>query len=118
MDEEGGTVVVEEEPAAVGASADGSGPAAAPDGSAEPEEEAPAPAPAPAPSVPAPEPTRPPPLKEYLDEHAPESLVCPISLHLLEDPVILAGDGCTYSRAAIEAHLAHCRARELGWLVG
>ena len=44
--------------------------------------------------------------------------MCPISLHLLEDPVILAGDGCTYSRAAIEAHLAHCRARELGWLVG
>jgi hypothetical protein len=54
---------------------------------------------------------RPPPLEEYLDAHAPESLICPISIQLMVDPVVLAGDGVTYSRAAIEEHFAFCRKR-------
>ena len=32
----------------------------------------------------------------------PEELCCPITLSLLEDPVVLVGDGHVYSRAAIE----------------
>jgi hypothetical protein len=35
-------------------------------------------------------------------------MLCPISFHLMLDPVVLVADGCTYSRAAIEQHLA-CR---------
>ena len=54
----------------------------------------------------------PPPLAEFLEAHTPESLLCPITLELLDDPVVLVADGCTYSRAAIERHLDHCRARK------
>jgi hypothetical protein len=36
-------------------------------------------------------------------------MLCPITLHLLDDPVVLVADGCTYLRAAIELHLAFCR---------
>lgn len=56
----------------------------------------------------------PPPLEEYLDANAPEGLLCPISLQIMTEPVLLAGDGCTYSKAAIERHLDMCRARESG----
>jgi len=49
---------------------------------------------------------RPPPLGEYLDAHAPDALLCPITHELVEDPVVLAVDGCTYSRTAIERHFA------------
>lgn len=49
------------------------------------------------------------PLDSYLDKHAPEELLCPISLCLLEDPVILAADGITYSRASIQKHFDSCR---------
>ena len=78
-------------------------------------EHAPAPAPAAGPAHgPAARPSsagpvRPPPLDELLEAHAPDQLICPITLSLLDDPVLLFGDGCTYSRAAIEEHLAHCR---------
>ena len=51
----------------------------------------------------------PPSLEEFLETRTPESMLCPITLHLLDDPVVLVGDGCTYSRAAIEEHLAFCR---------
>ena len=44
-----------------------------------------------------------PPLPEYLEAHAPEDLVCPITLKLLVDLVLLVANGITYSRAAIEA---------------
>jgi ankyrin repeat protein len=54
---------------------------------------------------------RPPPLEEYLDTHAPEHLLCPISLGLLHEPMVLMGDGCTYSRVLIEQHLELCRKR-------
>ena len=64
------------------------------------------PAPAPAPIA------RPRPPKEYIEEDAPDSLVCPITLQLMDDPVFLVADGCTYSRAAIEAHFAACRKRK------
>ena len=60
----------------------------------------------------------PPPLKEFLELRTPESLLCPITLHLLDDPVVLFADGCTYSRAAIEEHLAFCRkSKWSGWVV-
>jgi hypothetical protein len=56
-------------------------------------------------------PKHPPPLQEYLDAHAPELLLCPISLQLMEEPTLVVVDGCTYSRAAIEQHLEFCRQR-------
>lgn len=68
--------------------------------------------PEPEPEPPAPAPERPPPLKEYLETHAPDILVCPIAFSLMHDPVVLAADGCTYSHAAIEAHFNYCRGRE------
>jgi len=49
---------------------------------------------------------RPAPLRAFLQMHAPPSLMCPISLCLLEEPVLLMADGCTYSRASIERHFA------------
>jgi ankyrin repeat protein len=55
---------------------------------------------------------RPPPLEEYLDAHAPDDLICPITMTLLADPVTLVADGCTYSRVAIEQHFAFCRQRK------
>jgi ankyrin repeat protein len=64
--------------------------------------------------VPAPAPERPPPLEEYLEAHAPEDLMCPISLQLLAEPVMLVADGITYSRAAIDEHFAFCRQRAYG----
>ena len=54
-------------------------------------------------------PKRPPPLEEYLTLRAPPELVCPLTQSLLDDPVVLAGDGFSYSRAAIKQHLASCR---------
>ena len=57
----------------------------------------------------------PPPLKKFLEARTPESLLCPITLHLFDDPVVLVADGCTYSRAAIEEHLAFCRQSKWGW---
>jgi hypothetical protein len=51
-------------------------------------------------------------LEEYLEAHAPDHLMCPISLQLLADQVVLMGDGCTYSRAAIQQHLDLCTERK------
>ena len=75
--------------------------------------------------IPTPAPQRPPPLDEFLEAKAPEELICPLALHLLDDPVTLLADGITYSRAAIEQHLEHCRSRacvcgcgRASWLVG
>ena len=45
-------------------------------------------------------------VEQYLEQHAPDGLKCPISLQLFVDPVILVGDGCTYSRSCIERHLS------------
>ena len=65
-------------------------------------------------STPAPE--RPPPLEEYLEMHVPDSnFLCPISLSLMDDPVLLVGDGWTYSKAAIQQHLDFCRDSALAW---
>lgn len=50
-----------------------------------------------------------PPLDDFLDQRAPDYLICTILTSLLEDPVLLMGDGCTYSRAAIQEHLDFCR---------
>lgn len=61
--------------------------------------------------LPAPVVERPPPLKTYLDANAPDDCRCPISTTLLDDPVVLAGDGFTYSRAAIQEYFAFCRER-------
>ena len=55
---------------------------------------------------------RPPPLDELLEADAPDHLQCPISLALLDDPVLPPADGCTYSRAAIEQHFDACRRSE------
>lgn len=49
------------------------------------------------------------PLDAFLDDHAPEELLCPISMCLLDDPVILAADGITYSRTSIQKHFDNCR---------
>ena len=57
----------------------------------------------------------PPPLEDFLEASTPENLLCPITLELQDDPVVLLGDGCTYSRAAIKQHLGLCRKRE-SWL--
>ena len=65
---------------------------------------------------PPPPPPPPPSLEEFLKARTPESMLCPIKLHLLDDPVVLFADGCTYSRAAIEAHLALCRQSK--WISG
>ena len=66
----------------------------------------------------APAAARPLPLEEYVEADAPESLLCPISLSLFDDPVLLPADGCTYSRAAIEAHFDACRTSESSsWVV-
>ena len=48
-------------------------------------------------------------LEEYLDDHAPNHLKCPILDTLFKHPVILMGDGYTYEQAAIEAHLDYRR---------
>ena len=45
--------------------------------------------------------------------HAPRDMICPTTCSLMEAPVLLAGDGCTYSKSAIQLHLDFCRAREL-----
>lgn len=73
-----------------------------------------------APAPAAPGPARPPPLPEFLEAHAPDDLVCPITLALFNDPVMLFGDGFTYSRAPIEHYLALRRKRAwsfacVGW---
>ncbi len=47
-------------------------------------------------------------LEEVLEAHAPKGLICPISLQLFNDPVLLVADGCTYTHAHIEQHLAWC----------
>ena len=60
------------------------------------------------PSSPPPPPPPPPPSPAA----PPDELVCPISLELMDkDPVVLAVDGFTYSKAAIEAYFARCRKR-------
>jgi hypothetical protein len=46
--------------------------------------------------------------KEGGREDVPEDYLCPLSLSLFEDPVI-AMDGISYSRGAIQAHLDFCR---------
>ena len=68
---------------------------------------------------PPPMPEWPAPLDDFVKADAPRNLTCPISLQLQDDPVMLLTDGRTYSRASIEAHLAHCRSSELVvvWLV-
>jgi hypothetical protein len=48
----------------------------------------------------------------HLEEHAPEDLLCPISLELMQDPVLLVLDGLTYDRRYIELHIASCRQRK------
>jgi hypothetical protein len=65
-------------------------------------------------AIAAPLPERPPPLEEYLEAHVPDDFMCPITMSLLADPVVLAGDGFTYSRATIEQHFAHRRQRAWG----
>ncbi len=55
---------------------------------------------------------QPPSLEEYLEAHAPDAFICPISFSLMDDPVLLVGDGCTYSRRSIEEHLDYCRSRK------
>ena len=72
-----------------------------------------APAPTPAPTaIPTVARPPPPPLAELVEAGAHEELVCPLTLQLLDDLVMLVGDGMTYSRAAIEMHLAWCRDRK------
>lgn len=61
-----------------------------------------------APSIP-----RPPPLEEFLEAHAPAHLLCPIALALMNDPVVLFANDCTYARATIEEHFDLCRASAL-----
>lgn len=51
------------------------------------------------------------PLANYLYANAPDDLICPITRRLLVESVVLAGDGVTYSRAAIEERLALHRKR-------
>jgi hypothetical protein len=41
------------------------------------------------------------------DAEPPSDLLCPVTLELMVDPVILVGDGHTYSRAGIEGWLRH-----------
>jgi hypothetical protein len=41
------------------------------------------------------------------DADPPSDLLCPVTLELMVDPVILVGDGHTYSRAGIEEWLRH-----------
>jgi ankyrin repeat protein len=60
-------------------------------------------------------PPRPPlPLADFVQADVPHYLSCPIWLQLLDDPVLLVGDGHTYSRAAIQRHFAVRRAGG-GW---
>lgn len=61
------------------------------------------------PPAPVPAPARPPSLPEFLEMHVPDVLRCPITLRLINDPVMVMADGSTYSRAAIEQLLAACR---------
>ncbi|CAH0367461.1 unnamed protein product [Pelagomonas calceolata] len=67
---------------------------------------APPPAPPPAPAVAAPPPAPPPApaASQAARPDPPDALVCPISMELMEDPV-LAMDGHTYDRSSIEAWL-------------
>lgn len=51
------------------------------------------------------------PLAVYLDANAPDDLICPITQRLQVNPVVLAGDGVTYSRVAIEERLVLHRER-------
>ncbi len=46
----------------------------------------------------------------WLLEDCPDDLICPLSLGLLEDPV-LAMDGITYSRKSIEQHIDWCASK-------
>jgi len=49
----------------------------------------------------------------------PDELVCPITLELMRDPVVLAGDGKVYEREAIEAWLAkECTSPMTGLALG
>ncbi len=48
--------------------------------------------------------------EEYLLQGCPDDYICPLSLGLLEDPVI-AMDGQTYSNASITAHIDHCASK-------
>lgn len=41
------------------------------------------------------------------EDGAPENLICPLSLCLLED-VVIAMDGISYSRRSIQAHIDYC----------
>jgi hypothetical protein len=47
----------------------------------------------------------------WLLEGAPENLLCPVSFVLLRDPVI-AADGQTYQRAALQQCIDYARQRE------
>ena len=46
--------------------------------------------------------------EEFLPEGAPDAFICPISLHLMRDPVV-AGDTHTYSRLALKRWIAQNR---------
>ena len=48
------------------------------------------------------------PFPDYAD--APDNLKCPLTYELMHDPVI-AADGYTYERAAIEEHFARCKVK-------
>ncbi len=48
------------------------------------------------------------PFPDYSD--APDNLKCPLTYELMHDPVI-AADGHTYERAAIEEHFARCKVK-------
>jgi hypothetical protein len=49
-----------------------------------------------------------------LEERAPEDLLCPLFLELMQDPVLLllVLDGLTYDRQHIELHIASFRQRK------
>ena len=51
------------------------------------------------------------PAAALLAQGAPENLLCPVSLALLSDPVI-AADGMTYQRAALQQCIDYARQRE------
>jgi hypothetical protein len=63
-------------------------------------------------------PVRLPPLDEFLEADAPDQLICPITMQLVEEPVVLVGDGCTYSKAAIQQHIDYCRQSACRWKWG
>jgi hypothetical protein len=53
-------------------------------------------------------------VSDELEDDTPDHLKCPLTLCLMEDPVILVADGCTYERIAIEGHLSYRRQRKNG----